>query len=651
MSYKIAARFAWLTVITTLLTILDFCGVSWSSKAMRLDAELDTTRAASYEGVQEQVAPSEAEKVEAQVAPANEGEPKTPAKAEVAPLEAKAGAQKKDSLKTKISKAALSPTRFSRFGWSSAEKLIIAAELGYADVVQAWLNKAGDDPEKLRGITLANGVNGRNALQTAAVHGSTEVVAKLLSVGTDDYKKELLTAKSINGKSALYLAAEYKKEQHTETVKMLLDKSPTSPEDFRKEHLLLKDDNGWTALHAAARSGNPAVVGVLWKGAKDAGCLKDILLEKGKDENTALHAAAADGDYAVSVQSLMDAASDDNCTDCLDGLLKAKNVESYTALHVAVSKSRVGVVKHFCERAFDDQLRKELVEAKTSRGATALHLAAGQLNVRYYWVGGGSKHPAVRASESHRVRDEESAKADEKRRADIVKLVMELAPDVEVRKQILQAKDDKDNSALYLAAADSDDQRMKTVAMFLKTTPADFLQTHLLLKEADDKTALYAAAAHGYPGVVEALCDSAKTASCLKILLQAKDKNGKTALHAAAEEGYKFSIKFLLVAATDGTKCEGCLEEILKDKDEDGNTALHAATKKGHWESADQLLQAASKESCKGCLEGMLQVHNKFNETALDIALKNPSGRKKIVNLINEAKEKVAKQEQTNTSL
>lgn len=234
--------------------------------------------------------------------------------------------------------------------------LLLAAEAGQLDMVEALLKKERIDPMRLN-------PQGDTALHRAAIHGHVPVVKLLLKHGVID-------PNHVGGpcdESALHLAA---RGGHAETCAALLA-------DERVEAGMFSE-RGSTPLHLAAQGGHVETVRVL---APDERSVPDAHDNSGW---TALHFAAECG-YA----------------DCCEALLEEgrcdPEIESCgeTALHMAAAKGHAAVVATLLKDPRVDPLHVTMSGRVSTHksswnaheswqgGRTALHLAAvnGHVNV------------------------------------------------------------------------------------------------------------------------------------------------------------------------------------------------------------------------------------------------------------------------------
>jgi ankyrin repeat protein len=403
--------------------------------------------------------------------------------------------------------------------------------------------------------------------------------------------------------------------------------------------VMMKTGYGETALHPAARRGNEAAVKALIAAEVDINAVNEngssplqiaahgreageshlsghevvvrILIEEGAEVTakdlysyTALHLAADNGNMTV-VKLLLENRAD----------VDAKEEDNWTALHLAAQNGHEAVVELLLERGAD-------VTARSTIGSTVLHLAAqnGYEVVVNLLLKHGADIEArenTNSSAALHLAAKNGAEA-------VIKLLLENGANIE-------AKDKDGSTALFLAAVDGHEA---VVRLLLKngadieakddinwttvlTASAQYgheAVVKLLLeegadieaKEKEDWTALHAAAQHGHKAVVKLLLEKGANA-----LLTSSA--GRTALHLAAEDGHEATVKLLLengadIAAIDEMGWtalrlaawkghEAVVKLVLENgvdievRGENGRTALHAAAENGHQVVVKQLLE------------------------------------------------------------
>ena len=187
----------------------------------------------------------------------------------------------------------------ARRGIDGATPLMIAAQLGKVELVQAILG-AGADLD-------ARDSSGATALTLAASNGQAEVVSVLLRAGADP------AAPNYTGWSPLHAAA---LNGFPDVVTLLLDAGADVDD---------RDDRGMTALVAAAQVGHDRTVTLLLGRGADV----DAATTSGW---TALHWAAVN-DHGLTVELLLAQHADPNLA----------TVDGSTPLHVAASAGSVEV--------------------------------------------------------------------------------------------------------------------------------------------------------------------------------------------------------------------------------------------------------------------------------------------------------------------
>lgn len=245
---------------------------------------------------------------------------------------------------------------------AAAAALVLAAAAGNVELVDDLLGYGVE--------ANSRDASGRSALCAAVAAGETSIARTLLSAGAklgegtratdselhlaaahdDALLIDLLIdsgapleahAADLDGASALHVASECGNEHSLAAL-------------IRADALVdFADTRGFTALTRATLLGRTAVVQILIKSGAD-------VTRVDRRQRTALHFAAAVGD-ADCVRALLDAGAD------------AQAVDQYgwTALHYAAAYGRANLVPILAR-----VMEHAALDARNSRGMTALHLAA-----------------------------------------------------------------------------------------------------------------------------------------------------------------------------------------------------------------------------------------------------------------------------------
>jgi len=369
---------------------------------------------------------------------------------------------------------------------------------------------------------------------------------------------ELINQKRARGLTALHEAVE---KGDVDIVKKLLG---------YKADPNINNDKEMSALHCAVMSDSLQILELIL-----AGATPELLSQKRAGGLTALHDAIKKGDVDV-VKKLLEYKADPN----------VKDDKEKTALHYAIDSRKFQIIELILARA-----TPELLNRKRSGGLTVLHDAVEKSDLHVV------KNLLERQADP-KIQDNKGKTvlhcAIESRNPEIIKLILEHTPqlvnqkrvggmtalhdaveegDVDVVKKLLEykanpnIKDNKERTALHYAMESGSSQIIKLIAE--KVTP-----------ELDNEKKAGLTALHDAVEKVD--LDGIKNLLADKADLNITDDKERTALHCAIISGNPQILELIL---------EKALPEWVNQKRAGGLTALHDAVKKGDVDVVKKLLE------------------------------------------------------------
>ncbi|KAL8090974.1 hypothetical protein AgCh_040157 [Apium graveolens] len=307
----------------------------------------------------------------------------------------------------------------------------------------------------------------------------------------------------------------------------------------------IRGRTGRTILHVESENGNVERVQFLLREFKN----KNLLEELTDSKNTALyHAIYLEHNEVARV--IIEAAREQLSETSFKAFLRQVNSKEETALHLAVRKGNVEVVKLLVGA---DPMYITVVAGYNNQ-QTALHLAIvyGHTELALFITDAAERHLSTTSFQG-----------------------------------FLRQEDRYQATALHLAVKR---ENIKLVKLFIEVDP-----THRHAQNRKGKTPIYIAAEKGYTDIVKVIC----TTCTAPLNLDGPD--GKdTALHAAVKNlNHSIEVVRILIDAAERWPSSASYNDktqsfqaFLRRADEDGNTVLHIAVMQGNLDTAKLLVQA-----------------------------------------------------------
>ncbi|GFS41325.1 transient receptor potential cation channel subfamily A member 1 homolog [Trichonephila inaurata madagascariensis] len=467
-------------------------------------------------------------------------------------------------------------------------------------------------------------VNKRAPLHYAARYNLVAATQLLIDRGAD------VNIEGEDGLTPLHFAARY---GYIKVNKCLTEQSAESPIDESETvisvlidggaHVNCQDNYGMTPLHYAAMRGNKFATIQLLKSNKintetsdkqemtalhcaanyNSPDVVKFLLEAGAhpeatDENmsTPLHLAATTGSKKIIIL-LLNSVEEHGGHDKLRKYVDEKNISGYTALHSAVMKGHLDIVKILLEKGAD-------VKLTFDHSSHPLHLAAvsGDVDIVKCLLQHGAavncvnnfgetplhKAAAFNACEVIDFLLQNGAGIESHDNAHFTPLLIAVAEGhVEAIKTLLRFEadinvlDNMDRTVIFWAAQEDHPVSLMTLLKLGNSTALVDLVNRC---DHYDNSPLHIAALKGYSDVTEILLKNGAE-------IERKNEHEQTPLHLASKHGH-VDVASLFIKHN---------KTIVSTEDENANTPLHLAALWGHINMVCNLLNAGANIEARNC--------------------------------------------------